>query len=93
MASLAQRGLVCHRRRVIANAVKAIVTTQPSGVTGPSPHPKRRGPNHAFRPTIGDVRTMRCIPTQGYQPHKLGPARLARERSPERGVMPSMLAG
>ena len=41
----------------------------------------------------GDMLSTPACYFGGYQLHKLGPGRLARERSPERGVMPSMLAG
>jgi hypothetical protein len=43
---------------VRASTVKPSVTSQPSMETGPRPHPTRRGPNHAFRPIRGEVRTV-----------------------------------
>jgi hypothetical protein len=44
-----------------ASEPKATVTSQPSGETGSSPHPKRRGPNQALRPMRGEVRITRII--------------------------------
>ena len=47
----------CRKRREPA------VTAHPSGDTGPSPQPKRRGPNHAFSPTMGEVRMAPIMPS------------------------------
>jgi hypothetical protein len=63
MANLAQRGRSFHCRRATASTAKGAITTQPSGVTGPSPQPKRRGPNQALRPIMGVVRTVPIMPT------------------------------
>ena len=49
-----------HREAVIRLAAPAAaVKTHPSGERGPSPHPNRRGPNHAFFPIRGEVRMLR----------------------------------
>ena len=41
----------------IATMTPAAATAQPSGETGARPQPNRRGPNHAFLPIRGEVRT------------------------------------
>ena len=40
-----------------ARTTNAAVRAQPSHETGERPQPLRRGPNHAFLPTMGVVRT------------------------------------
>jgi hypothetical protein len=64
-------------------ATTAIATTaQPSAVTGPRPHPIRRGPNHALRPTSGFVRTLEVSPIAGECQSGLGwPLRVTRVTS------------
>ena len=64
MAYLTHGGPSFMRLMKSASAAKAIVTIQPSVETGSSPHPRRRGPNHALLPITGEVRTAAhyCAP-------------------------------
>ena len=49
---------------------KSSVAIQPSRETGSSPHPRRRGPNHALRPTTGVIRIAFSI-APGYEDHEI----------------------
>ena len=58
MGNRTHRGAIARLLVDSASTVKASVISQPSVETGPSPHPRRRGPNQAFCPISGEVRTL-----------------------------------
>jgi hypothetical protein len=58
MGNRTHRGAIARLLVDSASTVKASVISQPSVETGPNPHPRRRGPNQAFRPISGEVRTL-----------------------------------